>query len=121
MTLKRIDTEGKTVICYWCGCTNHADPERKFYEIDSIRGHQDCWNIVKTVLMRCGHAFNKTEMRSLVQIMKHIRTRKHSSEETIILFRDGSMIMNATNEDTKQVEEGGPIRRKAYFSISASS
>lgn len=61
-----------TIICFWCGCTNHAIPTR-FFKIDGIIGCGGCWNIVKGVTNHLGLTNELTTMREIVQIMKRAK------------------------------------------------
>lgn len=70
----------RTVVCYWCGCTNHSDALKtvSFFRIDGIMGDCACWDKVKDVLMELGLAEEKTLMRDVMKIIT--KTRRHIKE-----------------------------------------
>jgi len=65
------DDEG-TRICFWCGCTNHADALKdvRFFRVDGIMGDAACWDMLKRFLIEIGAAEEKTLMRDIVKVLK---------------------------------------------------
>jgi hypothetical protein len=62
-----------TVICHFCGCTNHGREHVTYFKVDGIMACGGCWNVVKRVTNFIGLTEYKTPMCEIVQIMKKAR------------------------------------------------
>ncbi|MHA1285769.1 MAG: hypothetical protein ACTSPB_00070 [Candidatus Thorarchaeota archaeon] len=67
-----------TVVCHWCGLTNHALPKRAYVRIDGIMGCCTCWNTIKSALVFMKLIDKDSEARLTFKVLEEMRLKQES-------------------------------------------